>query len=95
MRRPVELHIEELVLLGFAPRDRFRIADAVERELARLLESGGLSAEARPVAMEELDGGAFRVARGAQPHSIGSRVGQSIFTALAGKVGSGKASARK
>ena len=95
MRRPVELHIEELVLVGFAPRDRFPIAEAVERELARLLASGGLPATARQGAVEQLDAGAFPVARGAQPRAIGSRVGQSVFTALAGGIGGRKARARK
>ena len=31
----VELHIEELVLHGFPPRDRARIGDAVQAELDR------------------------------------------------------------
>src|SRR5258708_7973370 len=33
----INLHIEELVLHGFAPGDRYTIADPVERELSRLL----------------------------------------------------------
>ena len=37
----VELHIEELVLHGFAPGDRYRIGEAVERELQRLLTVQG------------------------------------------------------
>jgi hypothetical protein len=35
--RPPDVHIEELVLDGFAPDDRRGIAEAVERELGRLL----------------------------------------------------------
>ena len=37
-RGPIHLHIDELVLHGFNPADRHQIADAVERELARLLD---------------------------------------------------------
>ncbi|MGD8752520.1 MAG: hypothetical protein PVG14_13915, partial [Anaerolineales bacterium] len=40
----VELNIEALLLHGFSPHERFRIAQAVERELARLLAEGGLPA---------------------------------------------------
>lgn len=40
----LELRIEELVLRSFAPEDRYRIAEAVEGELARLFTQGGLPA---------------------------------------------------
>ena len=32
----LNLHIEELVLHGFAPGDRYRIGEAVQQELTRL-----------------------------------------------------------
>ena len=35
-RHNIELHIEELVLHGFSPSDRYRIAEAIERELVQL-----------------------------------------------------------
>ena len=56
-RMGLDLHIEELVLRGFAPRDRHRIAEATRVELSRLL-----SASARLDRASEfparLDGGA-------------------------------------
>ena len=39
---PVELHIDELVLHGFAPGDRYPIGDAVEHELTRLFAEQGI-----------------------------------------------------
>ena len=38
----IELHIEELVLHGFSPGDRYRIGEAVEQELTRLLADRGV-----------------------------------------------------
>jgi hypothetical protein len=38
----IELHIDRLVLDGFAPGDRHGIADALRIELARLLVEGGM-----------------------------------------------------
>lgn len=38
----VELHIEQLVLHGFAPSDRYRIGAAIQQELARLLAQQGI-----------------------------------------------------
>jgi hypothetical protein len=38
----IELTVEELVLHGFAAGDRYAIAEAVERELTRLLGGQGV-----------------------------------------------------
>ncbi len=82
-RHSVELHIEELVLHGFAPGDRDRIGGAVERELARLLAEGGLpGASSHPMAIGRLEGGAFQVAEGARPDGIGARVAAAIYRGL-------------
>ena len=40
--REIEVHIEELVLHGFAPEDRWSIGDALERELRALLAEKGV-----------------------------------------------------
>jgi hypothetical protein len=79
----VDLHIEELVLHGFPAADRFRMGDAVERELARLIAEQGLPGFARnPVSIERLDGGAFMVAGGAKPYAIGVQLAQSLHQQL-------------
>jgi hypothetical protein len=85
MSQNIDLHIEELVLHGFAPEDRYRIGAAVERELARLLaERGvppGLAAGAE---IAGLDGGAFQVAPGARPEAIGAQVAQAVYDKVPG-----------
>ncbi len=43
MTKRVEVHIDRLVLHGVAPGDRSAVAQAVEREVARLAEAGGLA----------------------------------------------------
>jgi hypothetical protein len=80
----VELHIEELVLRGFAPGDRYRIGEAVERELARLFteEEGVPPSLARRSGIERLDGGAFEVAHGLKPEAIGVQLAQAVFGGL-------------
>jgi hypothetical protein len=80
----VELHIEELVLHGFAPGDRFRIADAVEGELRRLVARHGLAGLAGgPPPIERLDAGAFRLASGDGPDRVGLRVARNVYARLA------------
>ena len=94
-----EVTIDELVLTGFAPGDRFHIADAVERELARLLMEKGIPGLGQnSVAMEGLDAGKFKVAGGARAPGIGRQAAQVLHQQLslqqAGKT-PGKTSTKK
>ncbi|HEY0172922.1 MAG TPA: hypothetical protein VGB98_18025 [Pyrinomonadaceae bacterium] len=80
-RRPdIELHIEELVLEGFAPHEREHIAAAVELELARLLaERGAPALLARGGEIARLDGGAFQTAPRAKADSTGEQIAQAVY----------------
>jgi hypothetical protein len=83
MRRPrIELHIEELVLEGFAPADRHRIGDAVERHLALLLAGPGAHSQLAGGEVARLDAGSFKVARGSTPDAIGARVARAVYGGL-------------
>lgn len=76
----IELEIGELVLHGFAPGDRHRIAEAMERELSRLLADGGVpSSLSRAGSIEQLDGGAFQAEPGTKPEVTGARIAHAIF----------------
>ncbi len=84
-RKPynIELHIEELVLHGFSPRDRDAIGEAVQRELTRLfVEQGGYASLGRGFEAERVDGGEFQVKSGAKAEGIGKQVGQSVYNSL-------------
>ncbi|MFZ3168354.1 MAG: hypothetical protein WA130_12115 [Candidatus Methanoperedens sp.] len=79
----IKLHIEELVLHGFAPGDRYRIAEAVEREIARLFSEQGMPQSLnRGGEIERLDGGAFEAARGSKPEAIGAKVARTVYGGL-------------
>jgi len=86
----INLHIEELVLHGFAPGDRYIIADAVERELSHLLAqqfmpftSAGIPRTlAHDLGNSRLDAGAFNVARGSRADSIGIQIAQAVHGGL-------------
>jgi hypothetical protein len=84
MRSPnIELHIEELVLHGFAPGDRHAIGDAVECEIRRLFTEQGASPQlAQGGEVAHVDGGAFEVARGARAEKIGTQIGQALYDGL-------------
>ncbi len=82
-RANVELHIEELVLRGFAPGDRDRIAAAVERRLTHLLATGGVgSSLAQGGETAHLDGGAFEVAPRSGAETVGGQVAQAVYGGL-------------
>ena len=76
----LELHIQELVLEGFSPHDRYRIAQALERELSRLVTENGMPAAwSADKAQTSLDSGAFKVSQNSTPESIGAQVAQTVY----------------
>jgi hypothetical protein len=80
----VELHIEELVLHGFAQNDRLRIGAAIERELRRLMVAENL--EALPntsIELGRVDAGTFQLDANPTPRTVGQRVAQHIYAQLA------------
>jgi hypothetical protein len=83
LKPDIELHIKELVLHGFAPGDRYRIGDAMERELARLFtEQGTSSPLAQGSETQRLDGGSFEVKPGSRAEAIGVQVAQAVYGGL-------------
>jgi hypothetical protein len=79
----VELHIEELVLHGFAPGDRYQIGDTVQNELTRLFaEQGAPGWLSQGGEVERLDGGTFGMAPGSKAETVGAQVAQAVYTGL-------------
>jgi hypothetical protein len=78
----LRLHIDELVLHGFDPRDRLAIGAAVERELARLLVGEGDSEGLSGGAAARVDGGSFDVAHEAPPGVVGVEIARAIHSGL-------------
>lgn len=78
-RHSVELHIDELVLHGFAPGDRYRIGDALERELTRLFSEQEPAAITNGGEIANLDGGTLRLAADSNPDEVGVLVARAVF----------------
>jgi hypothetical protein len=78
----IEVTIDELVLHGFERGDRYRIGNAIEAEIARLLtEQGFTFASAYDHSVESLDAGQFDMTK-AKPETVGSQVAQRIHAGL-------------
>lgn len=83
MTKNIELQIEELVLFGFAARDRDLIGAAMQEELTRLLMEKGLSPTlGQGAEIPRLDGGLLEVQSGAKPEAIGIQIAQNIYGGL-------------
>lgn len=79
----VELHIEKLVLHGFAPCDRHRIGAAVEAELTRMIAEQGVPASlANGGEIALLDAGSFEVAKDSTTKTIGGQVARALYGGL-------------
>jgi hypothetical protein len=79
----IHLHIEELVLHGFAPGDRHRIGEAMQRELARLFtEENTPPALAKSAAIDRLNAGTFQMTAAPRPEATGAQVARAVFGGL-------------
>lgn len=80
----INLHIEELVLHGFAPAERHRIADAVQQELSTLLAEHSLPdpGQFKIRNIPSLNLGNFSVAQNASSKSIGAQIANAIHGGL-------------
>ncbi len=84
----VQLHIERLVLDGFAitPTERARFVDATQSELMRLFSSQGVSGEvAAGYSSPMIDGGRIpAIATPFDPISFGNQVARAVYRGLGG-----------
>jgi hypothetical protein len=79
----LHLHIEELVLHGFAPGDRARIGEAVRVELGRLFrESGVPPALAEGGAADRLAAGSFHTGATVRPETTGGQIAAAVYWGL-------------
>jgi hypothetical protein len=85
MKANIELHIGELVLRGLPYGQRYRVAAAVEAELKRLLDEGGLPPSlAVGGTVPEVRVDDLRPEAGAKPGLVGEQIAGSIYSSLVG-----------
>lgn len=78
----VEVYVEELILYGVSPRDRYHLAGSLERELGRLLAGQVPASLTRPARIGHMDAGQISVARAAPARRIGADIAGAIFRGL-------------
>jgi len=78
----LELHIEQLVLHGFAPEVSHGIGAVVQHELQRLLEQPHPPAFAANAELGRIDAGAFEVAAGDGAQQVGAALAQAIYAGM-------------
>jgi hypothetical protein len=79
-RGPVRLHIEQLVLHGFDPRDGHAIAEAVRAEVAAVIAAQHIT---RSAAVDHIDGGEIHTGSVRDTKSMGQAVGRAVRGGLA------------
>lgn len=80
MRQNIEINIDELVLHGFSPGDRYRIGEAVEFELTRLISEQGIpSSLSRGGELTQMNGETFNMSPNSRAELVGSQVAQSVY----------------
>ena len=91
----VDLHIEELILHGFSPGDRYAIGDALERELTRLIAEHGVPGlDGAGFSAERLDVGSFEIGRRARADDVGYKVAESVYRGFCNELDAKRAGER-
>jgi hypothetical protein len=76
----ISLHIDELVLHGFGPGDRYAIAAGMQSELTRLLTEQGLPrGMATGATWDRLVVPPVTMEAGTKPDVIGAQVARSVY----------------
>jgi hypothetical protein len=82
-RPSIELTIQELIVEGVEPAQRYPLGEAVRSELTRLLKDEGLSRQALiPSAPDKVDGGAISIQPGERGAAVGDRIARAIYSGL-------------
>jgi len=81
--RVIELHIDEVLLSGFASAGWERTVAAMQRELQRLLGEPGLAANTiEPGLQADTRTAVLQTKPGESPEQVGARIAASVITSL-------------
>jgi hypothetical protein len=81
----ITIHIDRLILDGMSVphRQRPQLQAALEAELARLLDSGGLSIDlSTSGTLPAINGGEIHVQDGENPAQLGRRIAQAVYRGI-------------
>ena len=80
MNQQIELYIDELVLYGFSPHQRYAIAQAVEIELTRLFIEQSI-----PVVLQQggkfpsINAGSFIINKETKSEATGNKIANAVY----------------
>ena len=80
----IEVHIEQIVLHGYAPGDTRRLGEALQAELTRLVQKHGVNGSGMEnLSLQTLDGGRLKAAEKPSTEALGARLAHSIHQVIA------------
>ena len=75
-----EIDIEELVLYGLPPGDRYRIAGSVKQELERVFRDRGIPPSLVDGGeISRVDGGSFEIGPDSRAETLGRQIAQALY----------------
>ena len=78
------MHIEQIVLHGYAPGDTRRLGEALQAELTRLVQKHGVNSSGMEnLSLQTLDGGRLKAAERPSTEALGARLAQRIHQVIA------------
>lgn len=82
-KQTIEVNIDELVLHGFSPLERYQVAADLQAELSRLFTEKGLPLSFNNAVMiERLNAGSFQFNKDNKKVSAGSQIAGSVYNSF-------------
>lgn len=80
MKQSIEINIDELILHGFSPADRFKIGNSLRSELAKLILENGMPAGiSNGGDINGINGGTFQASKNMHARTVGTQIAKSIY----------------
>ena len=86
-KQTIEVNIDELVLHGFSPTERYQIAAELQIELTRLFTEKGLPPSFKTSSsIAQLNAGSFQLSNNNRRGSAGSQIAGSVYDSFSGVI---------
>jgi hypothetical protein len=83
MKPRIELHIDELVLHGFSPDQRYAIAEAMQMELTRLFTEQQIPGSLREGnKVSSINEGSFNIRKESKSESTGKKIANAVYNSF-------------
>jgi hypothetical protein len=82
-QKKIEINIDELILNGFSPNERYDIGESMEHELMQLFSEQGIPPQfEKGGEIGNIDGGEVEILQNFKSNAIGEQIARTIYRSI-------------